>query len=278
MVVHSREKSCQGRGGAVLIGINYAGTESELRGCEADVDRVRGYLKDTGIFSDVTMLTEGIGTSPTRQGILAALEWVGRKTHSGISQVVIQYSGHGLRVRDDGGDEKDGQDEAWYTTDGQVVRDDEIRAVLNTFSPWCRVLILVDACHSGTGLDLPIRYVDGADLVSVENVTAPLCDVVMISGCLDSQTSADAELTDDNGAVRYGGAMTEALFHCMPQSGTVFDLVHRMSRWLSREGYPQRPQLSSSRPLDGDERISRWLPGAPAQRRHTFPCSHFCMV
>lgn len=89
-------------------------------------------------------------------------------------------------------------------------------------------------------------------------------DVHMISGCHDSQTSADAnvsnfELPDPAG--RAGGACTAALLQVFydendgyPQDGgnqgSWVEVLRAMRVNLDRKGYSQVPQLSSSRMID----------------------------
>ena len=220
---------------------------------------MKDHLEKQHGFRDIDVLTEKSGNEPTLANILASLRALAQKTHKGVDHAVIQYSGHGTSVRDSSGDEDDRKDEAWYTLDKKLVLDDDVRSILDTFSPWCEVLIIVDACHSGTGLDLPIKYVNSADVVEIENNTAPLCNALMISGCRDTETSADVTTTTSAGRKEFGGAMTKSLFACSPTSANVFELIHNMHAYMRKNGFAQRPQLSSSRPLDGTEHLTRWL-------------------
>uniref|UniRef100_A0A7S1FX38 Peptidase C14 caspase domain-containing protein n=1 Tax=Corethron hystrix TaxID=216773 RepID=A0A7S1FX38_9STRA len=89
-------------------------------------------------------------------------------------------------------------------------------------------------------------------------------DVRMISGCRDSQTSADVgnvsefELPDPAG--KAGGACTSALLKVLYNDGSVaddmsyVDLLHKMRDEL-RGDYSQIPQLSSSRPFDLKKKV-----------------------
>lgn len=252
----SRKQSCKGQKAAVLIGINYSSTENALQGCESDVNRIKTYLQVQCGFEDVTVMTEKSAIQPTKANIIAQLNRVAQRTHLGVDHVVIHYSGHGTSVRDTDRDEADRKDEAWFAMDQQLLLDDEIRTILNKFSPWCEVLVLVDACHSGSGIDLPLKYVGSADFVDLESSTAPLCDAIMISGCTDTQTSDDAFLSELDG---FGGAMTDSFLACLPKSRTIFELIDNMHTYMRAHRHSQRPQLSSSRPLEGTEHLTRWL-------------------
>jgi len=85
-------------------------------------------------------------------------------TRDGVGQddpVVIYFSGHGTRIPDKNGDEPDKADEVLLMSDTGRVRtketvtldrvlvDDQLGALLDKI-PSRRVLVLIDACHSGT--------------------------------------------------------------------------------------------------------------------------------
>ena len=85
------------------------------------------------------------------------------------------------------------------------------------------------------------------------------CNVRMISGCEDTQTSADVSnvgkfsLPDPAG--RAGGACTSALLNVMYNSNATttlsfVELLREMRSDLRRNGFTQNPQLSSSRKID----------------------------
>src|SRR5690606_15671705 len=72
-------------------------------------------------------------------------------------RVYFYFSGHGLQVKDQNGDEEDGLDEALSTYDiaaadsdwTNVILDDEIDEMLARLKDRA-VSIVIDACHSGT--------------------------------------------------------------------------------------------------------------------------------
>ncbi len=80
---------------------------------------------------------------------------------------VFHFSGHGQQIQDDNGDEADGYDEALAPYDSQReykpgiytgqnhLRDDELGTLLSELrrklGPTGHLLVLLDACHSGTG-------------------------------------------------------------------------------------------------------------------------------
>lgn len=91
----------------------------------------------------------------------------------------------------------------------------------------------------------------------------------MLSGCHDTQTSADANISNfelPNPAGRAGGACTAALLQVLyndnggqPQdcgNQSWVEVLRAMRRNLSGKGYSQVPQLSSSRMIDVNEPMS----------------------
>eukprot|EP00923_Selenidium_pygospionis_P020690 GHVN01035678.1.p1 GENE.GHVN01035678.1~~GHVN01035678.1.p1 ORF type:complete len:487 (-),score=112.75 GHVN01035678.1:1911-3341(-) len=159
---------------SVLIGINYVGMNGELRGCINDVHRMRAFIERNG-FPDgheQFILTdepddEFLGyphlqhAQPSKENILYALRWLVKDVQPGDS-LFLHYSGHGVRVPDTSGDEQDGMDESIVPLDYQkygVVIDDLLHAVLVEPLPeGSRLTVLMDCCHSGSGLDLPLIF------------------------------------------------------------------------------------------------------------------------
>lgn len=95
---------------------------------------------------------------PTKHNIRMALRWLVQGVQSGDS-LVFHFSGHGSRQRNYNMDEIDGFDETIcpvdQETEGTIV-DDEINATLVRPLPHgAKLHAIVDACHSGTILDLP---------------------------------------------------------------------------------------------------------------------------
>lgn len=262
-------EACKHRKLAVQIGINYAGTANALQGCEADVFTLQKALRERFGFTEFIVLTEKAAQAdmqPTRANILRVLTDVARRTCvDGVEQVVIQYSGHGTltgdTTGDELGDESDGLDQALVDKNLQLIVDDTLRAVLDSFSPWCRVLCVIDACHSGSGLDLPLMWpLYSPAVVQRCNTTAPVANVLAISGCGDRETSADTMRTDPaTGQQVFGGAMTLALVDSMFASRDVFALMQNMDLWMRRNGYTQHPQLTSSRPLFTGDNLTQWI-------------------
>ncbi|KAI5863286.1 peptidase C14 [Durotheca rogersii] len=155
---------------ALLIGINYFGTEYELRGCINDSENIRNFLIEDRGFSpssrDMVMMldtpeNEGTPFFPTAANILAAIQWLVTRNQPG-DVLWLSYSGHGGQVRNDDGDRPSGFDDTICPVDfqenGQITSEMLHRAIVSPLHPECRLTILFDCCHSGSACELPYVY------------------------------------------------------------------------------------------------------------------------
>lgn len=142
------------KGRALLVGINrYANPQHNLRGAVEDVQAMKAFIKQKYGFVEEEIRTL-LDAQATRQNILTEFRrWLIEGTQPG-ERVFFLYSGHGFHVRDDNGDEDDGEDETLVPHDvtdrlENQIRDDEINALIAQLSGRLAVL-LFDSCHSGT--------------------------------------------------------------------------------------------------------------------------------
>lgn len=251
---------------ALLIGINYRGTSSALNGCINDVASMKKYLLQNGYKEeDMTILTDDTDVKPTRTNMITAIL---NLLLTGADRLFFHYSGHGSWERDLNGDEKDGRDESLVPLDynkAGMLTDDQLRGLLTFMSPRSKMTVVLDCCHSGTGMDLAyclkkrnrfVRVKKGNRYVRVNKpVTAMDRDrryqdtpghVVMLSGCLDKQYSADAYE-----AGKYQGAMTYCLLKAMEEKKeyTWGELVDCVRGLLKKNRYEQIPNLTSGKSL-----------------------------
>lgn len=120
------------------------------------------------------------------------------------SSLFLSFSGHGTQVRDEDGDEADGYDEAIcprdYATAGLLVDDDLNRLLVQPLPRGARLHAVIDACHSGSALDLTYiaRRHSGA-VQWVQELPGPVPQfkgtaggvVVQFGACQDAQTAQD---------------------------------------------------------------------------------------
>jgi hypothetical protein len=261
---------------AFLVGINrYQIAGADLRGCVNDVKDLSAALVEFHGFkkSDITVLTD---LAATKKAMQAGIKALIRDSKKG-DVALVHYSGHGSHVPDDNGDESDGRDEILCPANldwDDPLRDDWLRTTLDGVKAGVNLTVIMDCCHSGTNTraivppDAPIkeRYLPSpSSLKAVESgrseprkissglrassraarkgrdiVKAELPEV-LITGCRDTQTSADAFI---NG--KFNGALTFALVDAIRKSRgrlTYKQLHDRAAGVLKTRKFEQVPQL-----------------------------------
>ncbi|KAG0695365.1 peptidase C14, caspase domain-containing protein [Suillus ampliporus] len=116
---------------------------------------------------------------------------------------------------------------------------------------------IFDSCHSGTALDLPYVYhsngrLKGSPVIPQAQVQkATSADVISFSGCRDDQTSADT--TQSGMAV---GTMSYAFVMSLARKPIQsYQELLKSVRDILKQHYQQKPQLSSSHPIDTNLRF-----------------------
>ena len=239
---------------ALLIGINYTGTSNELYGCINDVNSIKERITKQG-FNNINVITDLTTKKATRINILEGFKNLLMNCQAG-DLLFFVYSGHGSYAIDRNGDEKDGRDELIVSCDLQGVLDDELKALIQTYlKADVTLFALFDSCFSGSVLDLKYQFMDSLDYDKFTENSKQLetqGNVIMISGCTDNQTSADAVF--DN---KPNGAMTWSLLESLKQKPNVNwrELVKTMRDLLKTSQFTQIPQFSSGNFLDIDKEI-----------------------
>ncbi|KAK6156812.1 hypothetical protein DH2020_011060 [Rehmannia glutinosa] len=274
--------SAHGKKRAVLCGVSYYGQRYRLNGTVNDVKCMKFFLNQkVGFPSDsILVLTEEASDPtliPTKNNIRKALQWLVQGCQPGDS-LVFHYSGHGSQLEDFNGDEIDGYDEMlWpvdHQTEGKIV-DDEINAtIVRPLPRGAKLHAIIDACHSGTILDLPFvcrmnrngyyMWEDHGQQSSIYKGTNGGL-AVSFSACDDHQVSWDTTAFSGDtptGAMTYSfiqaaqdepGVTYGRLLNVMRQT------IHDTEKGLLPDGpvtsllkkalnpkSPQEPQLSSS--------------------------------
>lgn len=144
---------------ALVIGIGtYENLPEDmfLHGPKNDVKAISALLTDRLGFSPdgIRLLVD---QQATKEAMLSSIkEWLIDGTKPG-DRVFLYFSGHGLQVKDESGDEDDGMDEAISTYDlkagdddwTNVILDDELEPLIAEMKGRA-VTVVIDACHSGT--------------------------------------------------------------------------------------------------------------------------------
>lgn len=79
-------------------------------------------------------------------------------------ELIVYYVGHGTSVRDTDGDEADGYDEAFVFDDGTIIDDVLIDHLIDFKHPSSKLILVTDACHSGSIWDIQGGDVNGRRL------------------------------------------------------------------------------------------------------------------
>ncbi|XP_031394106.1 metacaspase-1 [Punica granatum] len=244
--------SAHGRKRAVICGISYRFSRHELKGCINDAKCMKYLLMNKFRFPEesILMLTEEETDPyriPTKHNMRMALYWLVQGCQPGDS-LVFHYSGHGSRQRNYTGDEVDGYDETLcpldFETQGMIV-DDEINAtIVRPLPSGVKLHAIIDACHSGTVLDLPFlcrmnrsgQYVweDHRPRSGLWKGTSG-GEVISFSGCDDDQTSAD---TSALSKITSTGAMTFCFIQAIDrgQSSTYGSILNSMRSTIRNTG------------------------------------------
>jgi metacaspase-1 len=263
---------------ALLIGINkYQIPGADLRGCVNDVKDLAAALVEFYGFrkADINMLVDAAATQKAMQAGITSLVRGAKKG----DVVVLHYSGHGSNVPDDekNKDEADGRDEILCPTDlnwDKPFRDDWLRTTFDKLPAGVSFTTIMDCCHSGTntrailppdarvkqrylpspwglaaaesGRSLPKKVTSelrrsSRSVRKAKDIVSAELPEVLITGCRDTQTSADAFI---NG--RFNGALTFALVDAMRKSKgrlTYRQLHDRAAEVLKARKFEQVPQL-----------------------------------
>ena len=265
---------------ALLIGINkYLIPGADLRGCVNDVTDLSAVLTEFGGFkkSDITVLTD---KAATKKAMMSGIQKLVKASKKG-DVALLHYSGHGSNVPDDedNRDEADGRDEILCPTDlnwDDTLRDDWLRKTFDDLRPGVNLTVIMDCCHSGSNTraieppDAPIknRFLPNPwDIARAESRRGPAKKVtselrgskraarsakdivdadipeVLITGCRDTQTSADAFINN-----RFNGALTFGLVEAIRAAKgllTYRELHERAAAVVKKRKFEQVPQLET---------------------------------
>lgn len=217
-------KICNKR--AVICGVTYGKRKFKLEGTINDVSNMKSLLVEIFKFPTdrIRILTEDQKDQnliPTKKNILESLKWLVQDCQSEDS-LVFYFSGHGLQQPEHReGDEIDGLDETICPVDflrEGMITDNEINSTLiRPLKEGVTLHAIIDACHSGTTLDLSYvykkekgswRWEDNKPSHSKEHPMKHTSGglAICLSACEDSQMAGDSGAFDGkkmNGIMTY---------------------------------------------------------------------------
>jgi len=272
---------------ALCVGINEFETlpqTSWLNGCVNDATDIAQSLRPLGFTARATTVLTDSGA--TKKAVVAALTTLVDTAKAG-DHLVFTFSSHGTQVPNEpGGDvEPDDLDEAFACYDirqkgdqwdrDTVIVDDELRDLFARVPAGVLLEVLLDTCHSGTGLrDLdeimqaqllgrkprflpaptrrgleqtralravvPVRAVDRKALVELTKSRGTASKPVLFAACKPDQTASDA--TFDG---RSNGAFTYLFLKAMKAypTATRTELLRTVTAGLKDGDFSQRSTL-----------------------------------
>lgn len=275
---------------ALLVGINKY-PNCPLQGCVNDVLLFYKVLSEKFNFEtkNIDVITD---YDCTKLQIINRLSNLVKNVEPG-DQILFQFSGHGSQVvvnDKTNNDEADGRDEILCPIDlnwKDPLRDHELGNIFKVVPKGVKITVILDCCHSGTGLrnnphpmsnstltsrfmpppisnilfnpsvsiDDDLNFIfaqrDVTDIQTIKNNflvnTLDQGDIMLITGCQDNQTSADAFI-----AGKYRGALSYHLCQALAESNynvTYEDLVTTVNAKLDLSNYQQNPQLEGNQEL-----------------------------
>lgn len=218
---------------ALHTATNYEGTPNQLRGC---INDWRNFL----LLDDQLQIPEVnrislIAKQYTKEHATEAVSKFAALMEPG-DILLGSNSSHGVPIQDIDGDEIDGLDEAIVDNDGNYILDDDLFAGLQKFQAGTLVVAFLDNCFSGT-MDRAFRLKDW------HLMTGDIaCNAVMMFGCREKQTAADAYIDG-----KFQGAMTAYALKVMRKADfdlTYAELLDRTNKALRLGGYTQVAQMA----------------------------------
>ncbi len=251
---------------ALIIGINYTGTNFGLNGCINDALNVNKLLSSYGF--EITLMHDNQPASlyPSKNNIITQItNNVAKLTENDI--LVIYYSGHGALITDTNGDEISGKDSVIVpinvNTQGYI-SDDYIRSLLVAAVSNSKIFGVFDCCNSGSVCDLRYNYYDTSYRVNPGDKSSPFivrtktatntnypetsANIISLSGSKDDQLAYETVL--ENGKV--GGALTYCLLKYIYEntpSITIEQLLLNVRSLLNSNGFSQVPSLMSGKTI-----------------------------
>ncbi len=239
-----------GRRLALVVGNDAYGGTNRLSSCVNDANAIAQWLYSAGYErSEVT-----VATDVNRVELVAALERLARDSADYVpEQVLIYYSGHGVTLEDDNGDEgpNDPNDEAFVTIDDLesiasveevILRDDSFyRFVDRIRQRTSQLVILLDCCYSGGGLKslggsarLPEKAITEADLYAALAKSG-----VSTKGLRDGPAAGTKDLRSEN-------RIPEELQKSVADAGDLLFLSASNEFQRARAGDPADPKSLSA--------------------------------
>lgn len=218
---------------ALHTATNYDGTPNQLRGC---INDWRNFLVlDDQLQIPAANRISLIAKQYTKEYATEAVSKFASLMEPG-DILIGSNSSHGVPIQDVDGDEIDGMDEALVDNDGKYILDDDLFVGLKKFQAGTLVVAFLDNCFSGS-MDRAFK------LKNWHLMTGDIaCNAVMMFGCRERQTAADAYIDG-----QFQGAMTAYALKNLRKAKfdiTYGELLESTNKSLKLGGFTQVAQMA----------------------------------
>jgi hypothetical protein len=254
---------------ALVIGIDYLDDPNRtLKGAAMDGMRMKKLLEGAGYI--VTFLSDNSPNAilPTLNNLTQAIINLFQNKVAGDT-LVFYFSGHATYINDTNGDELDGYDELITTIDPYdpisgnqtYITDDILKAIIQKeLKTGIKVYCVMDACNSGTILDLKYNYFDGSPSGVTNNQYQSETNgqIYLLSSARDDELSGEALIDYGGGFTTYGGIFTYAFLDVLQsypstQLLSLKELLNLIRKKIIELGFSeQTAQLSSGKMINPD--------------------------
>lgn len=274
---------------ALLIGCNYVHSQNELNGCVNDSVNVASMLHnkepafelhilaDAGFNGGRPDVEHGV-LPPTRTNILNGLEWLVDDAKPG-DWLLFHFSGHGVAtpLPPNAPTQVHKNHSPAQQVDAIIPPNFEeaggwelgfiysftLRQYIDKLAAGVNMVVIVDACHSGSIADLRYSYpsIDSGGSLSLikpeinVNLADTEANVYCFSGCLLNQTSADAFLEPIHprtllaqGALSHD--LLQTIYDTLDKPLSYCDFMRLLHRTMRAHNFDQISLLSTGRPID----------------------------
>lgn len=256
---------------AVVIGIDYLNDpKRQLKGAAMDALRMKTLLQGAGY--EVTLLSDNLPNEkviePTLENVTVAFLNLLRNKVVGDT-LFFYFSGHATYINDINLDELDGHDELITTTDiydentgePNYITDDIFKSLIQqNLKTGIKMYCIIDACNSGTILDLKYNYYYGnQNLITNPKESETNGQIYLLSSARDDQLSGEALIDYGGGVKSYGGIFTYAVLDVIRSYPSnqllsfkqLLDLVRKKIKDLGFNS--QTAQLSSGKLMNAEQ-------------------------
>ena len=239
---------------AILIGINYIGSINELTECVDGMQNLADLLTVNNYFNtdEIVLMNDNQRETsfyPTKQNIINQFEsliQLAQENSPCYIEAFIAYSGHGSYLYNNKTTDKKGiicpidYEHHNYITDENFNNNFIFRLPKNV-----RLITLIDACFTGTELDLRYNYaVDQKGTLITGNIYPKLLANVII---INSQNAPLPIIINKHSLYEYQGALVAAFIASYKHNITYNDLILSMRLWFENKKYFPNLQLLTGR-------------------------------